>query len=98
MQNKTIQNTPVAAASPPKKPVADPADTPLAGPETDPTNKPPEFDFPMEYTIKSGDSPGKIAEKHYGRASLGRWLAQQNNTAPNKLRVGQVITLPAPPE
>ena len=97
-QNKTVQNNPVSISSPQKQPVADPANAPVSGTETDSSNAPPDFEFPMEYTIKSGDSPGRIAEKYYGRASLGRWLAKQNNTAPNKLRVGQVITLPTPPE
>ena len=53
--------------------------------------------FPMTYIIQSGDSFGKIAERYYKRASLGKWLASQNEVDPTKMRIGQEITLPPPP-
>ena len=53
--------------------------------------------FPMVYIIQSGDSFGKIAERYYKRASLGTWLASQNEVDPTKMRIGQEITLPPPP-
>ena len=54
--------------------------------------------FPMTYIIQSGDSFGKIAERYYKRASLGGWLANQNEVDPTKMRIGQEITLPPPPK
>ena len=51
------------------------------------------YTFPMQYKIKSGDSFGRIAEKFYKRASLGKWLAAQNEIDPTKMKIGQVWIL-----
>ena len=56
-----------------------------------------EYNFPMKYTIKSGDNFSIIANRFYKRASLAAWLAKQNNIEPSKLQIGQEITLPEPP-
>ena len=56
-----------------------------------------EYNFPMKYTIKSGDNFSIIANRFYKRASLAAWLAKQNNIDPSKLQIGQEITLPEPP-
>jgi len=51
----------------------------------------------MSYNIQSGDSFGRLAERFYKRASLGSWLASQNQIDPTKMRIGHQIILPEPP-
>ena len=65
---------------------------------TTPTTSDTNYTFPQEYTIQSGDNFGKIAQKFYKKASLGNWLAAQNNIDPSKLQIGKKITIPAPPQ
>ena len=74
-----------------------PSTTPSTTIATKPTTVEPNQTFPQEYTIQSGDSFGKIAQKFYKRASLGDWLAKQNNIDPSKLQIGKKITIPVPP-
>ena len=64
---------------------------------TEPSNEESEHNFPMQYTIKSGDNFSIIANRFYKRASLAAWLAKKNNIDPSKLQIGQEITLPEPP-
>ena len=48
-----------------------------------------------EYTVKAGDTLGKIANEQLG--SLNRWteIKKLNNLTSNNLKVGQVLKLPA---
>ncbi len=50
-----------------------------------------------EYTVKSGDTLGKIAKSVLGSAGKWRILADLNNLSnPNRLKVGQLLKIPAP--
>jgi LysM repeat protein len=50
------------------------------------------------YTVQAGDTLSEIARRFYGDASLFKALANANNIAdPNKIKTGQVLTLPDPP-
>lgn len=62
-----------------------------------PTNVDPTT-FPRTYVIQKGDNFSIIAQKVYGRASWASWLVEQNGIDPNKLQIGQEITLPVPKE
>jgi hypothetical protein len=57
-----------------------------------------EYEFPMKYTIKSGENFSILSSRFYKRASLADWLAKQNNIDPSKLQIGQEVTIPAPPQ
>jgi nucleoid-associated protein YgaU len=46
------------------------------------------------YTVKSGDTFARIANRVYGRSALGQRLADANGIQPSKLKVGDVIKLP----
>jgi nucleoid-associated protein YgaU len=46
------------------------------------------------YTIKSGDTFARIANRVYGRSALGQKLADANGIQPSRLKVGDVIKLP----
>ena len=47
------------------------------------------------YTVKSGDTLGRIAKRHYGDAALFRLIVQANAIAnPDRLKVGQKLTIP----
>ena len=49
----------------------------------------------QQYTVKSGDTLGKIAAKFYGASSYWSQLAEANGLPnPNDIRVGQVLTIP----
>lgn len=50
------------------------------------------------YTVKSGDSLGKIAKEHYGNAGKYPVIFEANQpmlTDPNKIYPGQVLRIPA---
>lgn len=50
------------------------------------------------YEIASGDTLGRISRKVYGEARFWEWIANANpGLDPRRLRVGQVITMPARP-
>ena len=47
------------------------------------------------YTVKDGDTLGKIAERYYGNAAYWEQLAAYNNMQyPSKLAIGQAVLLP----
>ena len=47
------------------------------------------------YTVKDGDTLGKIAERYYGDAAYWEQLAAYNNMQyPSKLAIGQAVLLP----
>jgi nucleoid-associated protein YgaU len=56
-----------------------------------------EATYPKDHTVKSGETFSKIALKYYKRAALANWLAAQNETDPDKLQIGQELTIPEPP-
>jgi LysM repeat protein len=81
-----VNPTPVIVQMPPpaKPPVAHPPPKPK-GPTPKPTTK--------NYTVRKGDTLSDIARKYGTSVS---WLASHNGiTNPNKIRVGQVIKVPA---
>ncbi len=51
------------------------------------------------YTVVSGDSLSKIAKHHYGDAAKWHQLYEANKdligTNPDKIEIGQVLTLPS---
>ena len=50
------------------------------------------------YMVQAGDTLSEIARRFYGDASLFKALANANEIAdPNKIKTGQVLTLPDPP-
>ena len=51
--------------------------------------------YPLTHTIQKGDTLGKISERYYGTHRLWKHIADYNNIAANKLRVGQDIKIPA---
>ena len=84
-----------------------PAVTPdPAPPENDlttaPVAQPPpgtvEPEYPLTYTVQSGDNLGKIAQQFYGRAALHTHIQKANNMDGVSLRVGQHLIIPEPPE
>ena len=91
--SKEVEQKVITIPTPPtEEPKAEPV---VEREQTTPSQTTPSF--PMTYIIQSGDSFGKIAERYYKRASLGKWLASQNEVDPTKMRIGQEITLPPPP-
>ena len=51
-----------------------------------------------KYTVQSGDTLWKIAELHYGKGNRYNEIFQANTDVlsdPDKIRVGQVLTIPA---
>lgn len=49
----------------------------------------------MKYKVRSGDTLGKIAKKHYGSARRFPLIVAANNISdPDKLRIGQVLIIP----
>jgi LysM repeat protein len=51
-----------------------------------------------KYIVQAGDTLSGIAQRLYGDASLFKALANANEIAdPNKIKTGQVLTLPDPP-
>jgi N-acetylmuramoyl-L-alanine amidase/LysM domain len=52
----------------------------------------------IQYTVKRGDTLGKIAKKYYGRARKSNLIETANRiTDPDALTVGQVLEIPADP-
>ena len=50
----------------------------------------------QEYTVQANDTLFKIAEKYYGDGNLwGKIAAANGNIAPESLKTGQVLTIPA---
>jgi membrane-bound lytic murein transglycosylase D len=93
----TKAEPPPTAIMPPSAPVTN--EVVLTPPPAQPdfkTTPPPMTTEPaggLTYTVKNGDSLGKIAA-HYGVSS--REIAELNNISnPNKIRVGQKLVLPA---
>lgn len=70
------------------------ANAPVAEPE--PGTLEPEY--PILYTVKSGDTLGKIAQRFYGRAALHPHIMNANNLRSANLRLGQTLIIPEPPE
>ena len=75
-------------AKPEVKPEAKPEAKPVAPP--DPTNS-------TVYEVRSGDTLGKIAQKHYGSARYGNMIYKANTDMlknPNLLRPGMKLIIP----
>ena len=66
--------------------------------EPDPEPDPPkeESKYPIVHTIRPGESLGKIAERYYHDHKMWKKIKDHNNIDPSKLRVGQIIEIPAP--
>ena len=83
-----------------KKPV-EPAKPAAAGADTDffGNSKPAAATTGDSYTVGSGDSLSKIAKNHYGDAAKWHQIYEANKatigTNPDKIEVGQVLTLPS---
>jgi nucleoid-associated protein YgaU len=78
------------------KPAAPPAkqDAPRVASDVPPSAPPPAAE--RTYTVKSGDTLTDIARRELGAASRAQELADLNGVEdPTKLRVGQVLKLPA---
>lgn len=46
------------------------------------------------HTVVKGDHPERLAQKYYGKRSLGSKLAEYNGIDATKMRIGQVIKVP----
>lgn len=56
----------------------------------------PQLPGERSYTVQSGDTPGKIAQKFYGSANKYRIIMEANGLGSSTgLRVGQVLKIPA---
>lgn len=53
--------------------------------------------YPKIYTVKKGDSLSKISKKFYKTSKYSSKIAKHNNVDPDKIRVGQTLEIPAPP-
>lgn len=84
-------NTPDVAPAPPE------ADL-ISAPVVDPNPGEVEPEYPLNYTVRSGDTLGKISVKFYGRASLHPHIMKANSMTEPNLRVGQKLIIPEPPE
>ena len=52
-----------------------------------------------QYTVQKGDTPSSIASKLLGKASLWTLIADANpGLDPKRMRIGQVLTIPARPD
>jgi LysM repeat protein len=95
-----VSTTPTTA---PPAPAATPEPLP---PENDLTTAPVaepapgtvEPEYPLTYTVRSGDNLGQIAQEFYGRAALHTHIQKANNLDGVSLRVGQHLIIPEPPE
>lgn len=70
----------------------------ISAPVVDPNPGEVEPEYPLSYTVRGGDTLGKIAVKFYGRASLHTHIMKANGMSEPSLRVGQKLTIPEPPE
>jgi LysM repeat protein len=95
---QTLTNPPTASAPPlgtisapgsARQPsaISDPVDQPIA-------SRQPTASAAKTHTVKAGESPYSIAKK-YG-VKLNLLLAANPNVDPKRLRVGQMLTIPAP--
>ena len=53
----------------------------------------------MTYTVKAGDTLSTIAKEHLGEASAYMDIFNANKdrlTDPNKIKAGQILTIPQP--
>ena len=91
-------NTPIPTNTPTVVPTFTPtplpANTATATP-VPPTRTPtPPTQFPFDYTVQSGDTLSGIAAR-FG-VPMGKIMEANNITNPSLIRVGQVLTIPAP--
>ena len=97
-----VQTPPIDPSQPDTPDQSDTPDQPTDGTTATPEpTQPPATAAPPssmeEYTVVSGDSFSKIAEKLYGAASRADELMRVNNyTDPTKLKVNDVLKIPRP--
>ncbi|MEL6342286.1 MAG: LysM peptidoglycan-binding domain-containing protein [Myxococcota bacterium] len=95
VENLDVPNPPDAPnGQPTVAPMGDLAAAPIAEPAPGEAGP----DFPVTYTVKSGDNLSKISQKFYGRASLHGHIKQANDLDTVALSVGQKLTIPEPPD
>ena len=74
------------------------ADVPAEAPKADaPAVQPPDPTSGKVYVVKSGDTLGKIAQKHYGKAAYSNLIFKANSDIlknPNQLRPGMKLIIP----
>jgi LysM repeat protein len=85
--SSTVARTPTAR---PSSPTASPSASPTPVPTPTPTVAP----TPRTYTVKSGDTLSAIASRH--GTTVAAIVALNGITDPSRLRVGQVLQIPAP--
>ena len=73
-------------------------EVPQAEPKADtPAVQPPDPTSGTVYVVKSGDTLGKIAQKHYGKAAYSNLIFKANSDIlknPNQLRPGMKLIIP----
>jgi len=54
--------------------------------------------YPQQHTIRAGDNLSAISRQYYGNAGHYNHIAASNNISdPNRIQVGQELSIPAPP-
>ncbi|MFT4974513.1 MAG: LysM repeat protein [Myxococcota bacterium] len=89
--------TPDAGGDPEAAPPTPEAEL-IRAPVAEPAPGQVEPEYPLNYTVRGGDTLGKIAVRFYGRASLHAHIQKANSLDGTSLRVGQRLIIPEPPE
>ena len=96
IQPVIVQENPPANVEKPKVEKPEVVEKPKVEEPPKPKIIEPKSPYPIQYTVKPGDSLGKIAEKFYRNHRSWRKISEHNSLDPSKLRVGQKIEIPAP--